>query len=416
MKKVIWLLFVLFFPLNCQAFELYSGYAILYNLDENTVLYEQNATTPIPIASLTKIMTTIVAIEKITNLDEFVEIPATALEGLREQNAMVIGLKANEQVTFKDLLYASLLPSAADATNSLAILVAGSKENFVTLMNEKASALQLENTHFTDTSGLDDEKNYSTVSDMATVLRYALENPTFYEIFTSQEYMMSNGTLLESTLKYYTTRYALQNTYIKGSKTGYTTPAGYCLASIADDEDTHLLLVTANAPTASRYPYHVVDALTVYDYYFTNYQNKTLYNTDDVLYELPTKYSRESSFKVKAPNSLEKYLANDTDLSTLNFQYSGLETVTPFTPHEQIGTLKVFLEGEELTTIPVMYQGELTFSLWLCFQEYSTYIILGGILLILIGFFIHRKKRRKKSRKRKKGIFDTICDKSLKNG
>lgn len=102
MKKIffsLFIFFVLLFPLSIKALEIYSENAILYNLNEDTVLFSKEPDEKVPIASLTKIMTAIVAIESISNLDEVVSIPSVALEGLAQKNAMVVGFKANERVT-----------------------------------------------------------------------------------------------------------------------------------------------------------------------------------------------------------------------------------------------------------------------------------------------------------------------------
>ena len=269
------LFFSLIVPCWVHALEIQSKNAILYNVNEDTVLFSKEPDEKVPIASLTKIMTAIMAIENISNMDEVVSIPSVALEGLAEKNAMVVGFKANERVTYLDLLYGILLPSGADATNVVAYYLAGSEENYVNLMNEKAKELGLVNTHFSDTSGLDDVHNYSTVSDIAKLLQYALHNETFKKIFTSQEYTTSNGLKLKSTLTYYTEQYHLQNEYIYGSKTGFTTIAGFCLASIAHHDGVEYLLVTTGAPTTNRYPYHFVDAFAIYEYFMENYNIDT---------------------------------------------------------------------------------------------------------------------------------------------
>lgn len=307
MKKFFVLMLILFcFPFGVKALEIQSKNAILYNLNEDTILFSKEAEEKIPIASLTKIMTAIVALENITNLDEVVTVPSKALEGLALKNAMVVGFRAGERITYRDLLYGMLLPSGADATNIVAYCLVGSEEEFVNLMNEKARELGLLNTHFSDTSGLDDYNNYSTVFDIATLLKYALQNTTFKQVFTSHEYITSNGLKLESTLKYYTVKYHLQNSYILGSKTGFTTIAGYCLASYASYDDVEYLLVTAGAPTENGYPYHFQDAFTIYDYYTQNYGYLTLYNKGDVLYTLKTQYASEDSYEVFADESLIK--------------------------------------------------------------------------------------------------------------
>ena len=156
-----------------KALDTRSNNIILYNLNNDEILYEKNSHEPIKIASLTKVMTGIVALEKIDDLDREVLITAEMLDGLIESNASVVGLKVNDIVTYRDLLYALLLPSGGDAANALAINVAGSIDNFVKLMNIKAGSLGLSNTFFTNATGLDNGDNHSNVYDVATILRYA---------------------------------------------------------------------------------------------------------------------------------------------------------------------------------------------------------------------------------------------------
>ena len=402
MKKIffsLFIFFVLLFPLSIKALEIYSENAILYNLNEDTVLFSKEPDEKVPIASLAKIMTAIVAIENISNLDEVVSIPSVALEGLAQKNAMVVGFKANERVTYRDLLYGILLPSGADATNTIAFYLAGNEENYVNLMNKKALELGLVNTHFSDTSGLDDYHNYSTVSDVAKLLKYAFQNETFKKVFTSQEYTTSNGLKLESTLTYYTEKYHLQNEYIYGSKTGFTTIAGFCLASIAHYDGVEYLLVTMGAPTTNRYPYHFIDVFTIYGYFIKHYGNIKLYGEGEVLYTLKTKYSKEETYEIKAQNSFSMYLPKDMNLEDVHFEYSGIEEITPFTPKEKIGTLSVYLNDEFLNSMNIFYQGGLTFSISELLEEYH-FLVLGFLFAFLVFFllFIRNKLKHKKKK------------------
>lgn len=175
MKNKIFVFIILFlFPISINAFEINSKSAILYDLDSDKVLYEKNSNEITSIASLTKIMTSIVSIENISSLNDTVVITNDMIKGLIEQDAMVCGYKVGDTVTYEELLYSSLLPSCADATNALAISLTGSISNFVSLMNEKALALGLSNTHFVNTSGLDIQNHYSTAYEVSVILKYAL--------------------------------------------------------------------------------------------------------------------------------------------------------------------------------------------------------------------------------------------------
>ncbi|MDE6477058.1 MAG: hypothetical protein K2L48_02580, partial [Mycoplasmoidaceae bacterium] len=180
---------------NAVEFDLNSKNAILYNLDENEILYEKDSKEKIAIASMTKIMTAIVAIENTDNLDETVILTWTDFSGLVEANASVAGFRFGQKVTYRDLLYGLLLPSGADAAQALTRAIAGGRSNFVQMMNEKAKELNLENTYFMNEIGLDEEGHYSTVEEVAKLFQYALKNETFKEIVTTPSYTISDNSL-----------------------------------------------------------------------------------------------------------------------------------------------------------------------------------------------------------------------------
>ena len=184
--------------------ELNSQIVEIYDLTDEKVIYEVDSFKETSIASLTKIATTITAIETISNLDEEVTITWDILNTV-PWDASKAGLQAGDYVTYRDLLYASMLPSGADATNSIAILSSGSIDNFVIKMNELAKNLELNNTHFVNVTGLDEDGHYSTADDVRKLLSYALKNELFRDIYTTREYTLSNGLEVESTIIKYNT-------------------------------------------------------------------------------------------------------------------------------------------------------------------------------------------------------------------
>ena len=393
--KYLLILFILI-PIKVNALEINSKNAILYNMNDNEILFEKDSEKEIPIASLTKIMTTIVAIENIKNIDETVIIPKEGLEGLVEANASVAGFKLNESVTYEDLLYGSLLPSGADATQTLAYYISGGIEEYVELMNKKAKELKLNHTHFSDVTGLDDKNNYSSVKDISTLLKYALNNNTFKKIFTTTSYITSNKRLkLESTLLYYTNTYKLNNKYIYGSKTGFTDIAGLCLASIAQYNGIEYLLVTAGAPSETRYPYHFIDAFNIYDYYVNNYYNLNIYDKKKPLLSLNTNYSKEKKYNVFLDDNITKFVSKDITENDFTFNYQGTEVVTPFTKKGQIGTMTIKFNEETIRTIPIIYDGSLTLSISDLLLDNLIFIVLFIIIINVIIILITKKKHRK---------------------
>ncbi len=256
---------------DSSAVALYSPHAILVRLSDQKVLLETKSDQRIYPASLTKILTAVVAIEQIPDLSTQVRLPEEIFPDLRAANASVAGFAPGERVAAIDLVYGTLLPSGADAALGLALEVAGSESEFVTLMNQEANELGMDHSHFTNVTGLHDANHYTTVKDIAVLLEHALQDETFREVFTSARYTLGVSRVHPQGLTFYSTMFAKMSTRefaggrILGGKTGYTEESGLCLASLAEKDGREYILVTAGAPGDHRTEqYHIVDAFTVY--------------------------------------------------------------------------------------------------------------------------------------------------------
>lgn len=241
MKKILYLI-ILLVPFGVTALtypELHYEKAIIYDMTDDEILFSKKSDEKSSIASLTKIMTTITAIENITDYNKYV----TYTEEMSSQvrwDASVAGLKVGNQVTYNDLLYASILPSGADATTALAISTSGSINNFVKKMNDTAAKIGMTNSHFINVTGLDEKGHYSTVEDILKLLKYSLQNEKFKSIYTTKSYTLSNGLFVRSTIYAYN-----GNTKrILGSKTGFTLDAGRCISTYFQSSDHEMLLIT----------------------------------------------------------------------------------------------------------------------------------------------------------------------------
>lgn len=251
--------------------QLYSSSCLLTDLQSNQVIASRNAEKRIYPASLTKIMTAVVALEHTDNLDETVFLPEDIFPVLYAQDASMAGFSPNESATLRDLLYGILLPSGAECSITYAIHTAGSESAFVEWMNQKANELGMDNSHFCNVTGLHDPDHYTTVSDLSLLLKYALSNPDFYEAFTSRSYLTAptvfhpEGLFLCSTLFSNPEASDVSGGEILGGKTGYTDEAGLCLASLADINGHEYILITADADgSPNTDPYHVLDAVNIY--------------------------------------------------------------------------------------------------------------------------------------------------------
>lgn len=239
------------FPLE---FSLQAKGAALIELNSNTMVYSQEIDRQLYPASLTKIMTTMLALEH-GNLDDVLTVSKTAMEGLSIYGSTA-GLLVGEEISLRELLYCIMVSSANEGCNVVAEYIAGSVEEFVKLMNDKAAYLGMTGTHFANTHGLHNEGHYTTVRDLATLACWAWQNMQFREFATTTRHTVPATNKSEERLLR-TTNYLTDNRVVgryyydkaAGIKTGFTTPAGGCLISTASDGDMTFLSVVCGCET-----------------------------------------------------------------------------------------------------------------------------------------------------------------------
>lgn len=251
--------------------DLYSPNAVVMDLESGELLLDKDGSDRIYPASLTKIMTAIVAIENIPDLGQKLLLPDQIFGELYAADASMAGFLPGEEASALDLLYGALLPSGAECCIGLADYIAGSEDAYVTLMNQKAYEIGMKNTNFINTTGLHEVDHYTTAKDLAILLRYALQNDTFRRIFTSESYTTSatnkhpEGITFRSTLFKNLSEHGFPGGTLLGGKTGYTGKAGLCLASLAKIGDKEYIMVSTGAQgDHTTEQYNITDALTVY--------------------------------------------------------------------------------------------------------------------------------------------------------
>ncbi|WP_440895012.1 D-alanyl-D-alanine carboxypeptidase family protein [Amphibacillus sp. Q70] len=243
-----------FLPLSHDGYT--SPHIYLLNRETGNAIYEKDSYSKTYPASLIKMMTTIVALENIDDLSEITPIDVETYQDMVNQNASMAGFYGREKVTYRDLLYGTILSSGSEAANSLAIHVAGNVENFVQMMNAKAVEIGLENTHFTNPEGLHDKKQYTTAHDMAKLLDYALDNGDFKAIFTKETFQTTStldhpeGLLLKSTVLTFLNKDDQKGFEIIGGKSGTTYEAGQCWATLGLIENQEYISIVMGAPLA----------------------------------------------------------------------------------------------------------------------------------------------------------------------
>ena len=236
-----------------------SPYAVLVNLDTGKVVGAKSADAVISPASMTKIMTILVAAEHVRSLDDTFTITQEISDYVYRNDCSTAGFQVGDTVTIRDLMYGTILPSGADASLGLAAALAGSQDAFVGLMNEKAAELGLSGTaHFTSCIGIYNEDNHCTVTDMAMILKAALENDLAREVLSAHTY--TTGPTAEHpegiTLSNWFLR-RIEDKDAKGTvvaaKTGFVVQSGNCAASYNEGNDGgHYICVTAGATSSWR--------------------------------------------------------------------------------------------------------------------------------------------------------------------
>ena len=377
---------------NALELNISSKNAILYNLDTESVLYEKNADEKVSIASLTKIMTALITLEEVNDLDKQIVLTSSDFKGLAEANAVTAGFTKGEIVTYRDLLYGLLLPSGADAAKALARNIAGSEEKFIEKMNDKVKQMKLKNTHFSTVIGLDDENNYSTVREFSLIFKKALKNKEFKTIITTKKYTSSDGKVkFHSTIQSNAQKYNIDIPYVLGGKTGTTTDAGLCLATIAKKNGVNYMLVTTGALYDKKVPHHIEDAKIIYDYFIQNYSNQKIVDKNKSFTEIKTKYTKNETLKLYPSKDVFLYLENNYDKEDVKYVYKGLNEISTFNKKgKKLGVLNIYYQDELIDTQNIVLNTQLNFNVFSFIKE-EILIIIIIIMAIITIKLIHKK-------------------------
>ena len=425
--------------------------ALLLELNSGIVVYAKNAESTVYPASLTKIMTCMLAIEYAAkDLDKMVTVSETALEGIAEAGGEV-RLQAGERLPLRDLLYYLMVSSTNEAGNVIAEYVAGDIPSFVTLMNKTAQALGCTGTHFANTHGLHDPNHYTTARDLSIITRKALTYELFREICNTSEYTVPE-TNLSKKRKLTSTNYLILNNgdryladngnyytyYLKsasGIKTGYTSAAGRCVISRASDGNMDLLCIIMGAQTrmmsdgSVRYD-NFVEAKKLFNYGFSNFayakiavariypmypesveyakdkRGVVLIPSTDVNCLLPKEYDKEkvtTRYELNDPKGLVAPLEEGQKVGTLYVSYEGatvgytdLETLTA------VEELPVDKAIADLTGKDKPDEEKTLFQKILGYWYVPLLMIAGLILILMLRNAIYRYRRKKAIERRRR--------------
>ena len=358
--------------------EINSPRAVLMDAASGRVFYEKDADSQAYPASLTKVMTVLVAVEAIErgefSLTDSVTASERCLEGMVDDGSTA-GIVPGETMPLQDLLYCALLASANEACNVIAEYVSGSVEAFVEQMNALAAELGCSGTHFANTHGLPDDDHYTTARDMAVIYREAISHELFAEISGSVGYTVAATNVSGERQLSNTNSLINQNAtvypgyyyeYAKTGKTGHTTAAGYCLASSAEKDGVSLIAVVlgGEAPQNSSggYDYqNFIDSRTLYGCGFENFSSREILSSSELITEVPVAMVADDGMATLRPNNvLTAVVANDFDVGSLErdiviySERDGETLEAPIAAGTVLGEVTLSLGGEVYGTVQLV--------------------------------------------------------------
>lgn len=401
--------------------------ALLVSPDSGMVLYSKNADQKRYPASTTKIMTALLTLENVSNLDETVTSEAVDFENVTADSSNA-GILLGEQVTVRDLLYALMLPSANEAAYMLARHVGGSWEQFVDMMNDRAAELGCTGTHFCNPCGLHEEDHYTTAHDLYLIAKEAMTDVTFRDIVSTVQHRMAKTNLHEERIIYTTNQLIFSSfqpwSYANclGIKTGHTSQAGNCFVGYAEYGDAKLFSVVLGCSDSSKeYPSvaaSFTDTKKLCQWGFENFTSKTLARQGEEVTYTKVKLSTDTNqLLLTAKADVVALLPKDLDVKELELVEDIPEEVkAPVKAGDPIGTATYRYNGTDYGTVELVALNDISRSTVLFYADkLSTFfqsmvfkiLLLAAAAFFILHIFTHilfggvrRRRRRRSSRSR----------------
>lgn len=385
---------------NSDDIGLTAEFALALDLQQETILYEKNKDEKMFPASMTKIVTVIVALEMIKDLNETVEITKQDLDTIFETNASAAFFTIGEVVTYKDLIYGAILPSGADATRALAFNLCGDLESFVDKMNDLVKKLKLKNTHFVNTTGIHDDNHYTTAADLSEIFKYALQNKDFKDSVSTYAYRTSNGIHdWVNTGMFYPRMYGVDISKIIGCKSGYTEEASNCLISLADVGGREVIMVVGKTD-------HSVSGGTVIDtnkmiqYCSDNYAMIELFKKGAVIKKVDVLYAKSmDEYELTTNHSIQLYLPINYNKDDIKYVYQ-VDTLKPdIAKGKEIGSFAIKYKGKQLyqetfkSSVDIK-KDYLAYIKYLIMDKFLYYIIAIVLVAIYVALYLFDPKTK----------------------
>lgn len=409
---------------NLPQADVGAAAAILVDAKTGEILYEKNIHDKRLPASITKVMTCLLALEYADGndcMEKIVTVSASALADMDPEGSTQ-NLQEGEELLFRDLLYCSMIASANEACNVLGEYVAGTVADFVALMNERAAQIGMKDTKFMNTHGLPDEGHYSTAYDLYLLCLEAMKNETFMDIAHTETYTVPptnkkpEGRTLNTTNRLISKRVSPEYlySYARGIKTGHTKDAGYCLASSAEKDGLALISVVLGAEREEEGTIRsFTETKELFEWGFTNFTHKVLLTKTEPIASVPVIEGLNNNEVSLVPQEeISALVPRDVNPDDINREIKIFEpegTQAPVEKGQVMGTMTLSLEGREFGTVNLVSSTEELRSeterfknnvLDFLDQSWVKWTVIGVILAIVLYIVItilynmHRKKKR----------------------
>jgi D-alanyl-D-alanine carboxypeptidase (penicillin-binding protein 5/6) len=383
MKKIVSFLLVMIIPLFfCPVTILAAAEpaitapsAILIDAKTGQVLYEKNADDKLPPASITKIMTMLIAVEKIEAGELSLSDPVTVSAYAANMGGSQLYLEAGEVRTVEELFYGIAVESGNDAATALAEHIGGSIDGFVALMNARAAELGMTNTHFCDACGLTEEGHYTTARDIATMSAELLKHDLVYTFTTTwmkDIYVGKNNDVLRTLVN--TNKLISQTTYVDGIKTGYSSFAKYCLSATAQRGDLRLISVVLGVDDSA---VRFTDAKALLDFGFANYSAEYIFSQGDAVGQVHVYNAKEPQTDLIAAQDIYKLVPANESLEYETEIILNQETLyAPIEEGESVGIFKIIYANGETAETELIIKDKVDKISWFgFFREISAYLL-----------------------------------------
>ncbi|MBQ3020612.1 MAG: D-alanyl-D-alanine carboxypeptidase [Bacilli bacterium] len=373
MKKfVVIILCFLFFSLNVSAI---SKGNILIEYNTGEVLMDNNSFLHTPPASMTKMMTLLIAMEKIDSGKIKLSDVVTVSENAANMGGSQVYLQAGDEITLDNLIKSICIASANDSAVALAEYIAGTEEKFVKMMNEKVKELGLSNSNFENVHGLDSENHYSCPYDMAMIAKELLkhekilEYSSIYEEYLkkpdgSSVWMVNTNKLI----RYYKG--------LDGLKTGFTNTAGYCLTATAKRNDMRLISVVMGSETSEERSKETIELL---DYGFNNYKLKTIFDSNTKIGSIKVKNGKKDYVDLKLVNDVVDLTTLDSE-AKYDHKLKIKDVEAPINVGDIVGKLELYKDGKKIKSYDITVKESIKkANLWDLYKKNFKYLVSGNI-------------------------------------